>query len=96
MNTSTFESELLWLNIANIALGLWVAACAVMVVGAIILELRARQRQRAAQMAEIESALAKAGVAMDTHAFFTPGLGVTMADGGEPIKAAPKSLRRKR
>jgi hypothetical protein len=62
-----------WLNFTNIALGLVTLVCVLVVAGGVARELLHRWEQRA---------LARG----DDHAFATPGLGVTMADGGERIE----------
>jgi hypothetical protein len=61
-----------WLNFTNIALGLVTLACVIVVVGGAASELLHRWQRRAL-------------VHRDDHAFATPSLGVTMADGGERI-----------
>jgi hypothetical protein len=72
-----------WLDFTNIALGLVTLACVLAIGGGVVRELLARRRAHAA-------------AAADDHAFATPELGLTMADGGERIdraaadKAAPK------
>ncbi|HEX9190438.1 MAG TPA: hypothetical protein VGB87_25400 [Vicinamibacteria bacterium] len=63
-----------WLNFTNIALGLVTLACVLAIAGGVVRELLLRRERRAA-------------VAADDHAFATPELGVTMADGGERIDA---------
>ena len=72
-----------WLNFTNIALGLVTLACVLAVVGGAASGLQHRFARRA--LAE-----------KDDHAFATPGLGVTMADGGERLderEPAPKQGR---
>jgi len=72
-----------WLNFTNIALGLVTLACALVIAGGVARELLLRWQRRAVAPA-------------DDHAFATPGLGVTMADGGERIderKPAPPKAR---
>jgi hypothetical protein len=72
----------LWLNFTNIALGLVTLVCVIAIAGGVARELLVRWARRAA----LE----------DDHAFATPGLGVTMADGGERIdaeKPAPPKAR---
>ena len=74
----------LWLNLTNAGLGLFVLGSVAVLIGAIALELvekfRASLRQGAMQM--------QAG--LGSHAIHTPELGLTMADGGEPVeKPAP-------
>jgi len=61
-----------WLNFTNIALGLVTLLCVLVIAGGVARELWHRWQRRA---------LASA----DDHAFATPGLGVTMADGGERL-----------
>jgi hypothetical protein len=94
MDSNTFNSELLWLNVTNIGLGLVVAVCMVMIAGAIVVELRARHRKRVANMSEIDRDLATGQVfAADAHTLFTPELGLTMADGGEPVEPPKPALK---
>jgi hypothetical protein len=61
-----------WLNFTNIALGLVTLLCVLAIAGGVVRELWHRREQRV---------LARE----DDHAFATPALGVTMADGGERI-----------
>lgn len=65
------EPDTFWLNFTNIALGLVTLACVLAIVAGIVRELVERRRQHAA--------------AADDHAFATPQLGLTMADGGKRI-----------
>ena len=60
-----------WLNLTDIVLGLVTLAC-VAIVGTAVLR-------------EVFSRLAKR-VHADSHALAVPELGLTMADGGEPVK----------
>jgi|PlaIllAssembly_1097288.scaffolds.fasta_scaffold640067_2 hypothetical protein len=72
-----------WLDFTNIALGLVTLACVLAIAGGVAQELLVRWRRRAAASA-------------DDHAFATPELGLTMADGGKRIdspKAAPPKER---
>jgi len=72
-----------WLNFTNIALGLVTLACGLVIAGGVARELLLRWQRRAVASA-------------DDHAFATPGLGVTMADGGERVderKGAPPRAR---
>jgi hypothetical protein len=64
-------SETLWLNFTNIALGLVTLVCVIVVAAGVVHEL-AHRLSRGKKLA-------------DDHAFETPELGVTMADGGERI-----------
>ena len=60
-----------WLNFTNIALGLVTLVCVIAIVAGVVRELGHR--------------FAHQGSLADDHAFHTPELGVTMADGGERI-----------
>lgn len=64
-------TDVFWLNFTNIALGLVTLVCVIAVVAGVLHELghRLTQGKRLA----------------DDHAFETPELGVTMADGGERL-----------
>ena len=64
-------TDTFWLDFTNIALGLVTLVCVLAVVAGVVRELGHRLvgRKRLA----------------DDHAFETPDLGVTMADGGERI-----------
>jgi hypothetical protein len=64
-------SDTFWLNFTNIALGLVTLVCVIAVLAGVAHELGHRlvQRRKLA----------------DDHAFETPELGLTMADGGERI-----------
>jgi hypothetical protein len=61
-----------WLDFTNIALGLVTLACVLAIVAGVASELRQRL---AARSRAVE----------DDHAFATPELGLTMADGGERV-----------
>ena len=65
-----------WLTFTNIALGIIVLICCAAVGVGIFQELTARRRRQAAA-AQLDQELA--------HIFQVPGLGVTMADGGNPL-----------
>ena len=71
-----------WLNFTNIALGLVTLACVLAIVAGVVHELSGRRRVPAAEA--------------DDHAFVTPELGLTMADGGKRVdgtKPAPPKGR---
>jgi hypothetical protein len=64
------DSQTLWLNLTNAALGVVTLICAGVIVKAILMQFgwfAAREKE-------------------DLHVLNVPGLGVTMADGGEPIE----------
>jgi hypothetical protein len=70
-----------WLNFTNIALGVVVLVCFVALAIGILQELAARHQRRVAA-AQLDQELA--------HMFHIPGLGVTMADGGEELRGKDK------
>ena len=72
-----------WLNITNIVLGLVVLLCAVIMLGGIAHEFIARARKRRRIEAELDRDML---LLNDDHAFDSPKLGITMADGGEKRK----------
>jgi len=79
-----------WLNITNAALGVVVLICCVAVAFGVVQELAARRKKRAsASDLDNEMASLIAGI-QDGHAFHIPGLGVTMADGGEELRKKEK------
>jgi hypothetical protein len=75
-----------WLNVTNIALGVVVLICCVAVAIGVVQELAAKRKKHAAlsnldtEVADLVSSF------QDGHAFNLPGLGVTMADGGEDLR----------
>jgi len=72
-----------WLNIMNIGLGLVVLACCAVVVVGVAAELAANRKKRTG-LARLDREVADLAAAYDGHVFQVPGLGLTMADGGEP------------
>jgi hypothetical protein len=69
----------------NAALGLVVLICCAAVALGVLQELAARRRKRASA-AQLDRELTELIGSYDGHAFHIPTLGVTMADGGEPMK----------
>jgi hypothetical protein len=75
-----------WLNLTNLGLGLLCLVPILVVLGAVFHDIATalarlvRRRQPAA----------------DTHAFDVPGLGLTMADGGDPVQARPRERQSER
>ncbi len=66
------DPKTFWLNITNIGLGLVVLVCCVAVARTFLRDLLDRRSERA-----------NTAPAFDDHTFMEPGLGITMADGGE-------------
>jgi hypothetical protein len=75
-----------WLNVTNIALGVVVLICCIAVGIGVLQELAARSKKRAA-LSKLDREVADLVASIsDGHAFNVPGLGVTMADGGEELR----------
>jgi len=72
-----------WLNITNIVLGVVVALCAAVMLGGIAHEFISRARKRRRIDAELDRDMR---LLNDDHAFDSPDLGITLADGGEKRK----------
>jgi len=72
-----------WLTITNLVLGGVVAVCVLIMAGGVAHEIIARVRKRRRYAAEIDHDMQ---LLNDDHAFTVPGLGITMADGGEKHK----------
>ena len=71
-----------WLNFTNAALGIVTLLCCLAIGVGVLQEIAARRKKRASLSAldrEVSDLFA------DGHAFQTPGLGLTMADGGEEL-----------
>jgi hypothetical protein len=92
------DPQTLWLNIVNLSLGLVTVVCLVSIGYGLFQDVRERSRKRASARAMDR----EAGVLLKSfadHAFDMPGLGLTMADGGEPLKkpaGAPKASAKTR
>jgi len=74
-----------WLNVMNILLGVMVLLCCAAVAYGVVQELAAR-RKKATAAAVLDHEVADLVSAYGSHAFNVPGLGLTMADGGEEHK----------
>ena len=77
-----------WLTLTNIGLGLVVLICCAAVAAGIVQELAAKRRRKLALDA-IDREVLDMVASADAHAFDIPGLGFTMADGGEPTSKKP-------
>jgi len=71
-----------WLNFTNIALLALVLICCGAVAFGVVQELAAR-RKKAVSMSKLDREVSDLVASYDGHAFNVPGLGLTMADGGE-------------
>jgi hypothetical protein len=89
------DPQTIWLNLTNLGLGLVVLVCFGVVGYGVVRDLLARRAQ--VPQSEIDGVVGRmlAGT-QASHAFHTPELGWTMADGGEPEKPAEKKPRARR
>jgi hypothetical protein len=76
------DPQTLWLNITNAALGAVVLICVLVLAAGVVQEFRLRARRRVSEPTPIRLA--------GDHAFDVPGLGLTMADGGESVEPKQK------
>ena len=83
------DPQTYWLSVTNIVLGAVVVICLVVMLAGIARELLTRIYRRRRVEAEIDRDMRSLA---DSHAFQVPGLGITMADGGE--KQPPASKRK--
>ena len=82
------DPQTYWLNVTNFGLGLVDLICVAAVAIGVVQELYARRKQHHGLDREVRDLVASFN---DGHAFHVPDLGLTMADGGEPVKdAGPK------
>jgi hypothetical protein len=88
---SGVQQELFWLNTANIVLGVVVAICLAVVAVGLFREFQVRARRRAALSSGLDRELHQ--MMGDGHAFEVPGLGLTMADGGERVEKPSKKKK---
>ena len=94
------DPQTLWLNLTNLALGVVTLAAVLVAAAAVAREVVVRRRHAhdAAALDEEMRGLFGAG---SPHIMPVPGLGLTMADGGVPVKPAkanapePKAAPRK-
>jgi len=80
-----YDASTYWLTLTNIALGLVTLICCAAVGIGVAQELVARRKKKLALSKldrEVNDLVASYG---DRHAFNIPGLGITMADGGEEL-----------
>jgi hypothetical protein len=84
------DPQTLWLNVTNLALGVVILAAVLIVVGAVGRELAFKHR-RMRPTADIDAELRSILDVASPHILEVPGLGLTMADGGTPVKPAAES-----
>ncbi len=74
-----------WLTITNIALGAVTVICLIAVGVGVVQEVVARRKKRT-ELNKLDREVADLIRSFDGHTFDVPGLGVTMADGGEDLR----------
>ncbi len=91
------DSQTLWLNVINLSLGLVTLVCIAAIGYGVLQDVRERARKRA-DARSLDREVGALVSSFGDHAFHLPELGMTMADGGEPLdktaqspKATPKS-----
>jgi hypothetical protein len=82
----TADPETMWLNVTNAVLGICVLVCVGIVTFAVVRDVMARLRERARE---------RDVFVYDAHSLNVPELGLTMADGGEPISGEKPKRERK-
>lgn len=89
------DPQTLWLNLTNLGLGIVVLICLGVVGYGVIRDLMARRGPvTQAQMDRVVDRMLAQG--QGSHAFNSPELGWTMADGGEPEPSGEKKSRPRR
>jgi hypothetical protein len=78
-------SETYWLSATNLALGVVVLICVLVVAATVAREVTVRMRRRAQLSDELDGDMRRLVEEFDDRAFLDPQLGITMADGGEKI-----------
>jgi len=79
------DPQTYWLTLTNVALGVVTLICVGAVAFGILQELAAKRKKHAA-LSRLDNEVSDLMAAVDGHTFQVPGLGVTMADGGEELR----------
>jgi len=77
-----WNDQSLWLNVTNLALGVVTLAAVLSAVAAVARDATA-----------LDDELRAIFDAASPHVMSVPGLGLTMADGGEPVKPEPNTKK---
>jgi hypothetical protein len=86
------DPQTYWLTVTNVILGLVTLICCGAVGIGVIQELAAKRKKRLAT-SRLDREVSDLVSAYDGHAFNVPGLGLTMADGGEELGEEKKDKR---
>jgi hypothetical protein len=84
-----------WLNVTNIGLGVAVFLAVLIVAYGVVWEL-VLGRRKARKLANLDAELQVKAQNDFAHTLAVPGLGLTMADGGERAKPSPAKLAEKK
>jgi hypothetical protein len=84
-----------WLNVTNIALGLVVVLAVLVVAYGVVWELVSR-RKKHRSLSNLDEELKVMMQGEFAHGLPVQGLGMTMADGGEPTKPLPEQSGEKK
>jgi|SRR3974390_1389075 len=90
------ENWTFWLNMTNFALGLVTVLALLVVFGAVGWDLlvRKERKPRAVDLSSIDAEL-RAMLHGGSHSLSVPGLGLTMADGGEKLEPVEPKFEEK-
>jgi hypothetical protein len=86
------DPQTLWLNLTNLALGLITLTALLVVAGAVAWEL-VLKRRKAHEFGRMDADM-RTLLGGSPHVLGVPELGLTMADGGEPIQPSEKTTRK--
>lgn len=85
------DPQTLWLNLTNLGLGIVMVIALAAVGYAVLADLVGHRNRRI--VTDVDAAVKKMLAGMEPHAFHSPEIGLTMADGGEPEKPAKPARR---
>lgn len=85
------DAEARWLIITNAALGIVVLIALLVALGSVIYHFSSIRNRRAKAIRGVDDEMLAMFGKGDDHAFRTPELGLTMADGGEPLDTQRKA-----
>jgi hypothetical protein len=86
------DPQTLWLNVVNAGLGLVILICIAAIGYGVLQDVLARVRRKAT-VKGIDREVHDLVSGFGDHAFDIPGLGLTMADGGEPLPDKPAAKK---
>jgi hypothetical protein len=87
VTTMAAENWVFWLNVTNLALGIVTLLAMLAVLGAVGWELLARRVRKARETDNLDAEM-WAMLHAESHTLSVPGLGLTMADGGDRVESS--------